>query len=212
MFFSLLLIGLLHKYYFTFNYTKTISDKTTEISMKTSSFAAIDFETANNLRNSACSVSIVTVRDNEVEDQSTYLIRPPSRNFEFTYIHGISWEDVSDKPSFGELWPDISAKLRGVKFVAAHNAPFDRSVLYGCCEHYGLIAPSIPFICTVQLARNAWNIFPTKLPDVCRKLRIALNHHDAASDALACANIVLRAINDGRFNLNSDSKCFTQKN
>jgi len=54
---------------------------------------------------------------------------------------------VEDMPSFDELWPLISAKLRGVKFIAAHNAPFDRSVLCGCCEHYGLIAPSVPFVC-----------------------------------------------------------------
>jgi DNA polymerase-3 subunit epsilon len=161
--------------------------------MNLPTFAAIDFETANNRRNSACSVSIVTVRDNEIEDQVTYLIRPPTRYFEFTDIHGIRWEDVEDMPSFGELWPLISSKLRGVKFIAAHNAPFDRSVLYGCCEHYGLIAPSIPFVCTVQLARKVWNIYPTKLPDVCRFLRISLNHHDVASDALACAQIVIRA-------------------
>ena len=81
--------------------------------MNLPTFAAIDFETANNRRNSACSVSIVTVRDNEIEDQVTYLIRPPTRYFEFTDIHGISWEDVEDMPSFGELWPLISSKLRG---------------------------------------------------------------------------------------------------
>lgn len=167
--------------------------------MKNSSFAAIDFETANFKRYSACSVSIVVVKNNKIENQSTYLIRPPDRTFEFTHIHGIQWEDVADKPSFDQLWPDISDKLRGIKFVAAHNAPFDRSVLSSCCAHYRLVAPSIPFICTVKLARNAWNIFPTKLPDVCNVLGISLNHHDAASDALACAHIVLRAINDGKF-------------
>jgi len=166
--------------------------------MEKISFAAIDFETANYRRNSACSLSIVTVRGSEVEDQFTCLIRPPARKFDFTYIHGIRWEDVEDMPSFDDLWPIISAKLRGIKFIAAHNASFDRSVLYGCWEHYGLTAPSVPFVCTVQLARKAWNIYPTKLPDVCRKLRIELNHHDAASDALACAQIVIRAISDRR--------------
>lgn len=166
--------------------------------MKNTTFAAIDFETANYRRNSACSVSIVTVKNSIIENQSTYLIRPPDKTFEFTDIHGIRWEDVADKPFFDELWPDITAKLRGVKFVAAHNAPFDRSVLLSCCAHYRLKAPSLNFVCTVQLARKAWNIFPTKLPDVCKRLGISLNHHDASSDALACANIVLRAIGDGK--------------
>ncbi|MFA5187667.1 MAG: exonuclease, partial [Patescibacteria group bacterium] len=38
---------------------------------------------------------------------------------------------------------------------------------------------------------------PTKLPDVCRRLKIPLNHHDAASDAEACARIVMAAMQDG---------------
>jgi DNA polymerase-3 subunit epsilon len=54
-----------------------------------------------------------------------------------------------------------------------------------------------PYFCTVQLARQNWNIRPTKLPDVCRHLNLSLNHHDALSDAEACANIVLAAIRDG---------------
>jgi DNA polymerase-3 subunit epsilon len=45
----------------------------------------------------------------------------------------------------------------------------------------------------VQISRRVWNIHPTKLSDVCAKLRIALNHHEALSDAMACAKIVLAA-------------------
>ena len=53
--------------------------------------------------------------------------------------------------------------------------------------------PSLPFRCTVQLSRQTWSIFPTKLSDVCRELGIALNHHEALSDATACAQIMLAA-------------------
>jgi DNA polymerase-3 subunit epsilon len=49
----------------------------------------------------------------------------------------------------------------------------------------------------VRLARDTWGIYPTKLPDVCRKLRIPLKHHDAESDATACAKIAIAAIKDG---------------
>lgn len=170
-----------------------------ETYMKQFSFAAIDFETANYKRNSACAVSIVVVRNNIIANQLTYLIRPPDNTFEFTHIHGIRWKDVCNKPAFNELWPNIANHLHELNFVAAHNASFDSSVLYSCCAHYEITSPLIPFICTVELARKVWNIFPTKLPDVCKELGISLNHHDAASDALACANIVLRAISDGKF-------------
>jgi len=156
-------------------------------------FAAIDFETADYGADSACAVAIVRVRDGRVVARDCRLIRPPRREFVFTYIHGISWSDVRDQPSFGELWPGLAPLLEGTDFLAAHNAPFDRNVLRTCCAEAGLSPPPLEFTCTVRLARRAWGIYPTKLPDVCRHLGIPLRHHDAASDAEACARIVIAA-------------------
>ena len=99
----------------------------------------------------------------------------------------------ADAPTFAELWPTLRAWIDDAAFVAAHNAPFDRSVLHACCARYRLRPPRASFTCTVQLARAQWGIRPTKLPDVCRRLRIPLRHHDAGSDAVACARIVLTA-------------------
>ena len=104
---------------------------------------------------------------------------------------------MHDAPTFAELWPTLRAWIDDAAFVAAHNAPFDRSVLHACCARYRLRLPRTPFTCTVQLARAQWGIRPTKLPDVCRRLRIPLRHHDAGADALACARIVLAAQADG---------------
>ena len=78
-------------------------------------------------------------------------------------------------------------------FVAAHNASFDRSVLLRCCAETGLSPPPLTFQYTVRLAREVWGLRPTTLPDVCRHLEIPLRHHDAMSDAEACAKIVLAA-------------------
>jgi DNA polymerase-3 subunit epsilon len=161
------------------------------------SFVALDFETANHNADSACAVGLVRVQDGEVVGRDVWLIRPPSPRFVFTYIHGITWTDVAAAPTFGELWPELKARLKGVRFIAAHNAAFDRGVLRACCRTYGIPAPSRPFVCTVQLARRTWGVFPTRLPDVCRHLGIELNHHEALSDAHACAQIVLRAQRDG---------------
>ena len=115
----------------------------------------------------------------------------------FTHIHGISWEDVKDQPTFRGRWREIRALIDDVDFLAAHNAPFDRSVLNACCRRYRLRRVDKPFVCTVQLARRMWDIRPTRLPDVCSFLDIPLDHHDAASDAEACARIVMAAYEDG---------------
>lgn len=161
------------------------------------SFAAIDFETADNGADSACAVAVVVARAGRIERSFSRLIRPPRRRMMFTHIHGITWDDVKDQPDFPTLWPELAGIIGGVDFLAAHNAPFDRRVLASCCHAYGLASPLTPFLCTVQVARDMWDIRPTKLPDVCRYLCLPLNHHDALSDATACANIVLAALADG---------------
>ena len=157
-------------------------------------FVAIDFETATTRRDSACAVGLAAGCNGRVVLVRTYLIRPPTAQFTFTDLHGLDWEDVRDAPTFGDLWPTLRAWIDDAEFLVAHNAAFDRSVLLACCARYQLRAPRIPFLCTVQLARAQWGIRPTKLPDVCRQLRILLRHHDAGSDAEACARIVLAAL------------------
>ena len=131
----------------------------------TPTFAAIDFETADYSRDSACAVAVVRVEGNAIVDCAYYYIRPPRSHFVFSYLHGISWSDVVDAPTFRQLWPSLRKRLAGVEFLAAHNASFDRSVLNTCCERARLSAPSYSFECTVQLARTVWNIYPTTLPD-----------------------------------------------
>ena len=160
-------------------------------------FAAIDFETADYGRDSACALAVVVVEAGKIIYKGCTLVRPPRRDFVFSYLHGITWEDVRDKPDFKVLWPKIMPLFKGVDFIAAHNASFDRSVLYTCCGNAYVKPPGAEFLCTMKLARRLWDLRPTKLPDVCKHLGISLHHHDAASDALACARIVLESMNRG---------------
>jgi DNA polymerase-3 subunit epsilon len=158
-----------------------------------SPFIAIDFETADYEQDSACALALVRVEGSRIVQRSHFLIRPPRQAFFFSYLHGITWEMVAGEPTFGELWPQLQPLLADVEFLSAHNAPFDRGVLNACCAAHGLKAPQLPFLCTVTLARRTWKLFPTRLPDVCNFLGIPLEHHNAASDAEACARIVIAA-------------------
>ncbi len=156
-------------------------------------FVAIDFETADSGRDSACAVGVVRVEKGRIVHREERFIRPPRPYFEFTYIHGITWERVAREPAFRELWPKLRPVMAGAEFLAAHQASFDRSVLTACCDRGRLAVPRLPFECTVKIARRLWRIRPTRLPDVCHYLNIPLKHHDALSDAEACARIVLAA-------------------
>lgn len=157
-------------------------------------FVAIDFETADFGRDSACAVALVRVENNEIVAKTHALIRPPRSRFLFTYIHGITWERVKHAPTFGEIWPKMAEEfLAGAEYFVAHNATFDKGVLEACCTKAGLPMPRLPFRCTVKLARQVWCLPSNKLNLVCEHLQIPLKHHDALSDAEACARIVLEA-------------------
>jgi len=158
------------------------------------SFVAIDFETCHTKRDSACSVGFVRVDDGVVTASHYDLICPPKRDpFKFTEIHGLTWNDVKDSPTFKQMWPKVKSIFKGIGFIAAHNASFDKGVLAACCKEHKIEMPKVDFVCTMHLARDIWKCFPTKLSDVCKMLDITLNHHHAASDSLACAEIVLEA-------------------
>ena len=157
------------------------------------SFVAIDFETADRSLDSACAVALVKVENWQITERGYWLIRPPRERFRFTHIHGISWKNVADQPTFAELWPSIRDFMSGASFLAAHNADFDRSVLRACCQTGRIQLPRWRFRCSARLARRILKIYPANLPAVCARLGIPLKHHDARSDAEACARIMIAA-------------------
>ncbi len=158
---------------------------------------AIDFETANNAPDSACAVGIAVLRSNAPVISSSWLIKPPPGEFLFTGIHGITERHVINEKAFGDVWPEIEPAWNESTYIAAHNASFDLRVLRALAARNGLKISSKPVICTLQLARTAWVLDSYKLSNICRHLRIPLNHHEAGSDASACAHIIGKALAAG---------------
>ena len=92
-------------------------------------FVAIDFETATDKRNSACSVAVVEVRGGEIARTYSTLIRPPRLAFlPFNIeIHDITPEMVEHERDFAGVWPELRPFLEN-HIVFAHNASFDMGV------------------------------------------------------------------------------------
>lgn len=159
---------------------------------------ALDFETAWYKAYSAIALGVSIIEDNEVIETKSWMFRPPGKRVyirpDFIDIHGITPEQLKDKPTFLGVWPEIAPYLEDVDCVLAHNASFDRNVLYSTAEFYGINLPNLDWLCTVRISRATWpDIENHKLSTVCAHLGIPLNHHDAASDAHGCAQIYLRA-------------------
>ncbi|MGL4595766.1 MAG: exonuclease domain-containing protein [Thermoguttaceae bacterium] len=160
-------------------------------------FVAIDFETANNDKHSACAIGVSVVRNGEIESEKYVLIRPPELKFSGVNIaiHGIQRHHVEHEKSFQEHWYDWLLPLLQDQIVVAHNAKFDIAVLQACMSYYNLgdTLPCHAVFCSVELAKEFLpRLKNHKLHTVASFFDIELNHHNALSDASACANLVLR--------------------
>jgi DNA polymerase III subunit epsilon len=164
-------------------------------------FVAIDWETANDFRGSACEVGLTLVRAGRVVQTWSQRMQPPGeygtvlpRNRE---VHGITQEDLVGEPPFATLWPQILEHLGGLPLVA-HNAQFDLGVLRDAVTEAGLPVPSVRYACSLVMARRHWDRLPAhKLDMVCKAADVPLDrHHAAGYDAQACAMITLRMAQD----------------
>ena len=156
-------------------------------------FVAIDFETAAGARDTACSVSLVRVRDSQIVDHFSTLINPECDFSPFNMrIHHITPEMVKDAPTFPETSPVLCGFI-GDDVLVAHNASFDIDVLRKMFLRYDLGVPEYEYFCTVEAARVAFpDLINHKLNTVCEALNIPLeHHHDAMCDTCACANLLI---------------------
>lgn len=72
-------------------------------------FAAIDFETANGRRSSACSVGVVIVRDGKITDKFYSLIQPLTNYYTYwtMEVHELTRKDIGNQSKF----PEVRAQL-----------------------------------------------------------------------------------------------------
>lgn len=158
---------------------------------------AIDFETANERRASACSIGLAWIEDGRVTDRETHLIRPPEMRFAPVNIriHGITPDMVEDAPEFPDVLAGLRERIDGCDMVLAHNAGFDMSVVRASCDTYELSYPEFDYLCTVKVAQRVWaNLGTARLNALGDHLGIAFKHHDAGEDAFVCAEIALEAM------------------
>jgi DNA polymerase III subunit epsilon len=147
-------------------------------------FTAIDFETAHGKRWSICQVGIVRMVNGEVANTLSLLVQPPNNYYwgRFIDIHGITPADTINAPTFNNAWPVIEPFIRNQNLVAHNGFGFDFHCLSQTLEYYHISVPKYKGNCT-------YRIFGDNLASLCKQYKIHLNHHDALSDAMACAEL-----------------------
>lgn len=174
--------------------------------IKSKNLAVIDFETANDDPSSACQVGYVIIKKNKIYKIGSFYIKPKTNDFKYTYMHGITASMVKNKLDFHKVWPKIQKEFKGIDYFAAHNAPFDKRVLDNCLNKSKFKKNLIKFICTLQISRIYWkkgiDVNNHQLSTIAKKIKFNLNHHEAESDAIACAKIIQKLSNSKFFSNN----------
>ncbi|KQQ36816.1 DNA polymerase III subunit epsilon [Rhizobium sp. Leaf306] len=150
---------------------------------------AIDFETANEQRGSACSVGLAWIEDGRVVRVEERLIRPRDMRFSSfnIAIHGIRPDHVEDAGEFPEVMDEFIDDFRGATMIA-HNAAFDFSVWRACLDQYRQSYPELSYLCSVKMAQKVWpHLISHKLNILAQHLGLSFLHHNAAEDAAVCA-------------------------
>lgn len=161
-------------------------------------FVALDFETANREWTSICAIGLAFVSGGRIVANPSWLVRPPELLFDpgFVRIHGITADQVADKPEFCDLWPELKPHLEG-RIIVAHNAEFDVNVLIRALDLYRIPRPTAEYSCTKIIAQRTWPGWKRYgLAALAERHGIVFQHHNAGEDANVCAQVALRAWED----------------
>ncbi|MEZ5812674.1 MAG: DNA polymerase III subunit epsilon [Rhizobiaceae bacterium] len=112
-------------------------------------------------------------------------------------VHGISNEDLADKPVFGDILEDFLGFFDGAKFVA-HNAGFDMGFINAELARVGRPPVDPAFVVdTLALARRKHPMGPNSLDALCRRYAIDNSHrtlHGALLDAELLAEVYIEMV------------------
>lgn len=154
-------------------------------------FITIDFETATGKRWSICQIGMVKVENGKIVKKISRLVKPPNNEYsEWNMrVHGITPIDTADSPIFPEIWLEIKPYIEN-SLVVSHSTDFDIDCLYKTLDYYEIPRPRFNIDCTYKRTGK-------KLDSLCEAFDIHLgNHHDAECDAIACAEIYIKLLNN----------------
>lgn len=157
-------------------------------------FVTIDFETANENRNSPCEIGLTFVEEGAIRETKSWMINPETYFNPFnTEIHGIYEEDVLQCDNFPKVWELIYPQIKD-KILIAHFASFDFSVLRHTFSRYKMNWDKLQYLCSYNLAKLAFqNELSYGLESLCYSRNIELvNYHRAGADSKATAELCLQ--------------------
>jgi len=124
--------------------------------LRKTSFVAFDVETTglSAAKHRVIEIGAVKIRAGRIVARQVWLINPNQPiPYATTRVHGLTDEDVSEAPSFTEVYPEFVAFVKGTILVA-HNASFDVRFMAHEAHRNALSFPPEPVLDNLRLVRK----------------------------------------------------------
>ncbi len=149
--------------------------------------------------------------DHVITDKTFHVYINPEReiNIEATHVHGISNDDLKDKPTFSDICDEFIEYI-GNSTLIIHNSDFDISFINSelklCGKNFEI---SNPIIDTLKLAKKKFPGSLVNLDALCRRYDVSLENrkfHGALIDAVLLSEIYVELIGGRQTSLAFESK------
>jgi DNA polymerase-3 subunit epsilon len=155
-------------------------------------------------------VAGVELVDRRLTGRHVHFYVNPERDIDgaATEVHGLTWEDLREKPRFGDIAPELLDFLRDAEWII-HNAPFDVAFLdyeLGLCGRGASAAVCAKVTDTLALAREQFPGKRNSLDALCERFGVdnaERTLHGALLDARLLADVYL-AMTRGQESLTID--------
>lgn len=163
-------------------------------------FVFIDVETSNWYSNTVCAIGLILVQNGA--STGYYSLINPHDHITFTYIHGITDDDVRDAPELSQFWLTVAPKIPENFIFVAHNYHFDLNAMRKDLARYGIEFAPKRALDTMWVAKDILYNFRTakgdlRLNTLSQRLGVDLTHHNAASDITATKLVLEKLLTMG---------------
>lgn len=154
----------------------------------TNAVVGMDFEyLITGRQDTPCQVGLVLIVDNVITLRYSSLIQvPESIEGTLSYGNGITREMVKNAPSFADVIKVMESICKDATIVA-HNKSTEENVLKKTCAFYNIES----WLTTAAMEDTCKLMGGKGLQECCEQHNIELKHHDALSDAEACARLYI---------------------
>lgn len=167
------------------SFPKSITPPTVQAA---NAIVGMDFEyLITGRQDTPCQVGLVLIVEDVIMLRYSSLIHvPESIEGTLSYGNGITREMVKNAPSFADVIKVMESICEGATIVA-HNKSTEMSVIKKACELYQIKS----WLTTAAIEDTCKLMGGKGLQDCCEQYNIPLHHHDALSDAEACARLYI---------------------